>query len=257
MPKVLPCLVLALAACGDATPIADVPLRITAATGEIELGKAFPLTVVRTWSKDEAQKWSDEALAPLEARLQETSRREDRRRVEETRRYHAYAFGLADVSEPVTLDVKRALDPKSPGPPELPGDLLSEPFSWWLATGLAALAAFLLWPLRPTPAPVAAPAPPPTTPPQPQTLERLARLRTLDPQMHEEIQSFYVELMGLLREFIGDAAVLTSDELIERHAQLAGTLRHCDLVMFARHSPAATERERMLDQVEAFVRETA
>ena len=257
VPGVLPCLVVALAACSDTAPIADVRLRIAVAAKEVELGKAFPLTVVRTWNKRQTQKWNDEALAPLKGRLLEISRREDGRRVEETRHYHAYAFGLANVSEPITLDVKRALDPKSPGPPELPGDLLNEPLSWWLILGLAALAAFLLWPLRPTPAPAAAPAPPPTPPPKEQALERLARLRTLDPQSHEEMQSFYVEGTGLLRDFIGNAAVLTSDDLIERHGRLAGVLRHCDLVLFARHSPATTERERMLDQVEGFVRETA
>ena len=168
-----------------------------------------------------------------------------------------YAFGLADVTEPIEVDVERALDPDAPGPPELPGGLLPEPFSWWLALGLTALAAFLLWPLRPAPALVAAPAPPPTPPPQRQALERLARLRTLGPQTRDETQSFYGEATGLLRDFIGDAAVLTSDELIARHEPLAGPLRHCDFVLFARHSPAAAERERMLDGIEAFVRETA
>ena len=113
-------LLAAVAACRDGAPIGDAPLSITAAVREVPLGTAFPLEVLRTWSAGPAPDWSDETLAPLYVRLVETSRRESEGRVEETRRYEAYAFALADLAEPVELRETRALDPTAPGPAELP-----------------------------------------------------------------------------------------------------------------------------------------
>ena len=41
-------------ACGGGAPIPDedLPLRVTAGAEEVALGKAFPLTVVRVWSRE-------------------------------------------------------------------------------------------------------------------------------------------------------------------------------------------------------------
>ncbi|MBW2415607.1 MAG: hypothetical protein JRG76_13970 [Deltaproteobacteria bacterium] len=258
-----------VAACGAGTPIPDVPLRITAGAPEVELGKAFPLTVVRTWSRGQTPAdWNDEALAPLDVRLLETSRREDEQRVEETRRYVGYAFSLADVRVPgLELRVKRALDPATPGPAELPGEPLPEPYPWsmWAAVGAALLTAFvLLLRRRRRPATVAAPAPasePPPPGPHELALERLARLRRQQPQGHEQISAYYVEASGLVRDYVGErfavqADVMTTEELVELEAPLARVLPACDLVKFARHAPSASEREQLLDRAEAFVRET-
>ena len=258
------------AACGEETPIPDVPRRITAGAPEVELGKAFPLTVVRTWSRGQAPAaWNDEALAPLEVRLVETSRREDERRVEETRRYRGHAFSLADVSVPgLELRVKRALDPATPGPAELPGEPLPEPFSrWptWTAVGVALVAAFvLLRRRRQAPAPPPAPAPAPeTSPPAPhlRALERLDRLRRQQPRGHDEVSAYYVEASALVRDYVAErfavhASVMTTEELTELEAPLARVLPDCDLVKFARHAPTASEREQLLDRAETFVRET-
>ena len=265
----LPVLAL-VAACGAGTPIPDVPLQITAGASEVELGKAFPLTVVRTWRRGQTPAdWNDEALAPLEVRLLQTARREDERRVEETRRYVGYAFSLADVRVPgLELRVKPALDPATPGPAELPGEPLPEPYPWptWAAVGAALLAAFVLLLSRRqrTPAAVAAPAPASERPPpgpHELALERLARLRRQQPRGHEEIQAYYVEASGLLRDYVGErfavqADVMTTEELVEREAPLARVLPDCDLVKFARHAPTASEREQLLDRAERFVRET-
>jgi hypothetical protein len=263
-------LLLALAAaCGEEAPIPAAPLTITAAAPEVELGKAFPLTVVRTWSKGHTPApWDDAALAPLEVRLLETSRREDGRRVEETRRYRGYAFSLTDVRLPgLELRVKRALDPKSPGPAELPGEPLPEPTSRWplWAVGAALLGAFvLLLRRRRAPPTLAAPAPAPEPPPPGPhvlALERIDRLRGQEPHGRDEISAFYIEASGLLRDYVGErfnvrADVMTTEELIEIQASLARVLPDCDLVKFARHEPTASERERLLDRAEAFVRET-
>jgi hypothetical protein len=264
-------LALALAAaCGDETPISDVPLRLSPGTAEVELGKGFPLTVVRTWRRGQTPAaWDDEALAPLEVRLLETTRREDERRVEETRRYLGYAFSLTDVRVPgLELSVKRALDPAAPGPAELPGEPLPEPSPrWpaWAAVGAALLAAFvLLLRRRRTPPAVAAPASsaePPPPGPQVRALERLARLRRQQPQGHDEVQAYYVETSKVVRDYVAErfavpADVMTTEQLIEIQAPLARVLPDCDLVKFARHAPTASERERLLDAAENYVRET-
>jgi len=263
-------LALALAAaCADETPIPDAQLRLSAGTAEVELGKGFPLTVVRTWRRGQTPAvWDDEALAPLEVRLLETTRREDDRRVEETRRYRGYAFSLTDVRLPgLELSVKHALDPASPGPAELPGEPLAEPSSrWpWAAVGAALLAAFVLLLRRRRPPPaVALPAPssaPPPPGPHVRALERLARLRRQQPQGRDEVSSYYVEASGLVRDYVAErfavsADVMTTEQLIELQAPLARVLPDCDLVKFARHAPGPAEREQLLDRAETFVRET-
>ncbi|MHC4973711.1 MAG: hypothetical protein ACYTG3_15405 [Planctomycetota bacterium] len=257
------------AACGDETPIPDAPLTIRAGAPEVELGKAFPLTVVRTWSRGQAPAaWNDEALAPIEVRLLEATRREDDRRVEETRRYLGYAFSLTDVRVPgLELRVKRALDPATPGPAELPGELAepSSPWPTWAAVGAALLAGFvLLLRRRKMPPAVAAPVASPEPPapgPHVRALERLARLRRQQPQGHDETQAYYVEASEAVRDYVGErfavpADVMTTEQLIEAQAPLARMMPACDLVKFARHAPTATERERLLDAAETYVRET-
>jgi hypothetical protein len=157
---------------GAPIPAVDALLSVTAGAEEVEVGAAFPLTVVRVWRKDLVpDAWNDRALAPLTLALEGTSRREDAERVEETRRYRAFAFRLSDVAvraprmvvragndapprvvsaAPLHVRVRGALDPEDPGPPEVPGDLLLPPRSRaaWIAAAagvlLAALAAAVL-----------------------------------------------------------------------------------------------------------------
>jgi len=242
-----------LSACGDTTPISDTPLSIRAAVREVALGQAFPLTVVRTWRKDAAPDWSDAALSPLRVRLLETSRREDSKRVEETREYEAYAFTLDGVRD---VSVRRALDPAAPGPAELPD--LPDPFAWWpVALGLAAAALLLYRRRRPPPPAVEEVVQAPPAPPAPhmRALDRIRQLRG------NQDECFYSEATALLRDYIAErfavnATVMTTEELIARHATLGDVLRHCDLVQFARHRSTAQDRDRVLDTAEAFVRET-
>ncbi len=253
-------LLLALAACGDRTPIPaeDRLLRITVDSDEVVLGRAFSLEAVRVWGKqDPPEPWSDASLAPLAVRDEAVSRREDESRVEETRRYKAYAFSLEDVTVGGnTLNVKRALDPNAPGPAELPAPL-ERGFPWaWL--GLAALAVGVFLYRRTTVTVQPAPPPPPPTSergPDAIALERIARLRAAG----LDVQPFYVEATALLREYIGarydiPALKMTTEEVVGAAPAPLKTLQHCDLVKFARGAP---ELDKTLDEVERFVRDTA
>jgi len=242
-------LLLVLAACDDGAPIAaeDLLVSVTLGVNELEFGRAFPVTVVRVWDKDlEPEEWRDELLAPLSVELEETSRREDARRVEETRRYTGRAFTLDDVIVPPltvratalgggddrvftvdgpALHVKPSVDREEPGPPELPSGLLSEPAPWSfiLAGGLAALALIVLLIRRArhraTPAPTEPEAPPVPVAHGAIALRRLAALRELSPSSPAEIVAFYVETADVLRAYVAgrSAARLehtTSEELV-------------------------------------------
>jgi hypothetical protein len=295
------CLVfLVLAACGGpAAPIpeVDLDLRVIAEAEEVVLGKAFPLTVVRVWSKGlEPVEFDEAVLAPLEVRLESTSRREDDRRIEETRRYLAWAFtpGTLRISGPtlrarphgegperevaagrLTVRVRGELDPEAPGEPELPGGLMSEPLPWTVfaaggAAVLAALGLLVLKTRRRSPETVpAAPAydAPPTPAPHERALARIAGLRGMSPESREEILALHVEVAALLREYLAERYAvptvrMTTEECllvppIAPRSRLEAALRPCDLVKFGRHLPSAAEREETLAAAEGFVRASA
>jgi len=236
-------------ACSDGTaiPAGDILLTVTPGVGEVELGKAFPLTVVRVWSRDLVPgAWNDRQLAPLTIRLVETTRREDAARIEETRRYLCYAFSIEDITIPaplfkarprdggpertargseIVLRVKGLLDQESPGEAELPGGPMSEPFPWlqWTGAGAAALAALalLLRSLRRRarqPTVMAAPETPAAAP-HVRALQRLNRLREQRPESAEAVDAYYVEASALMREYIGERYAVrawerTTEELL-------------------------------------------
>ncbi|MDJ0974964.1 MAG: hypothetical protein QNJ98_10930 [Planctomycetota bacterium] len=167
---VLLLLTLALAACGEAPAIPPVDLQLTvqADTENVELGRAFPVTVVRVWHTAlEPEPFDDAMLAPLSLVLESSTRTEDGTRVMETRRFRAYAFTRRDVvvrspvfrarsaegevrvakADSLRLRVEPLLDPDATGEPELPGGPLPERTNWtplWilLAVALAATATF-------------------------------------------------------------------------------------------------------------------
>ena len=296
-----------MVACADATPFPEdeLLLRVSTSAAAVDFGKDFPLTVQRVWAKElQAAEWNDRALDPLVVRLLETDRRDDGRHVEETRRYLAYAFTPETVtlpriefaadprdggparktsSEPLELLVRPALGPGEPGPPELPGDLLAEPFPWWraaagIAVAFAAAATLVLRSRRrarrasvadSTVGALDAP-PPPTA--QERALDRLRRLRDRQPQSASAIETDSIETAALLRDYTGEIAgvhaeemtteELTSSRDVERvlasqHRDLLrDLLGRCDLVKFARAVPGAAQRERLLDDAARFVSET-
>jgi hypothetical protein len=280
---------LLLGACGGAPPVpeADLLLQVAFGVEEVELGRGFPLEVVRVWRKDLVpEAWSDRALAPLVVRLEEAAHREDGARVEERLRYRAHAFTpgpltLAGVklaahsasgeeravfAEPARLRVLTTVDPAAPGPPELPDGPLAEPRPWWvrIAAGLALLAAaaFAVARARRRPPPPSPESPARATP-RDRALLALARIRARPaPDLHARQEDF-AEAAAVLREFVAErfglpAAQRTTEEILAGAPSeaLAALLRAADRVKFAAAKPGEAERRALLDGADAYVSRT-
>jgi hypothetical protein len=289
-------LFLAVVGCGGPAPIApvDVGIDVTADADSIAVGSAFHLTVTRVWRKDLIPgEWSDGNLAPLTVELLETRRREDGERVEEVRRYRAFAFVLEDVeipsidfrarpesggrtfpasAEPLSIAVRPSLDPDAPGPPAPPPGPLSDGLD--RLSGVAALALLfivigaVLVLIRRRPA--VTPAPPATTPlpgPDVIALAHLARLRDTPPDAPAADVAWHDEAARVLRDYLADRFGMprterTTEEYLDLLSAEAPTgklrdaLRPCDIVKFARRVTTAAEREALLDSATAFVRES-
>jgi hypothetical protein len=279
------------------TPIAtrDLVLQITTPVRQTPLGKAFPLTVVRAWShRLTPEPWSDEALAPLAVRLQDTTQRQDGRHTEETRRYLAHGFTLGELilprivikarpsdggpertasSDELRLQVFSALDPETPGGVELPGEPFPAPRRWplWaLLVALLVLPAIVLWQRRRArPQPVATAASGSDT--HGRARQRLERLRAWLPRTRAEIRAYHVEVADLVRWLLAErlalhAPELTTEELLvarptieallpAQRATLSALLTFCDRVKFAGHAPTASERQDLLQAAARFLDE--
>jgi hypothetical protein len=287
-------MLLAIAACGSGVDIPTVDLAVwyVVPADEVQLGKEFPLTVTRVWSKDlDPEPWSDALLAPLAVELADLTRRESAKRVTEVRTYRARAFdreavvvparayrawpasgagaGRAfDVTE-IRLRVKPILDPAAPGPMEPPEPL--PPRSRWpllAAVAAATVAGAALWTaVRRRRAIVA--SGPPTPSARERALARLHALRERDPSSRDDIEAWYVEDADAIRDFVSDVAgvrarEMTTEEIVapasralapSQRARLGDVLGACDLVKFARVLPAAAERAALLAASEALVSE--
>ena len=105
-----------------------------------------------------------------------------------------------------------------------------------------------------------------------QALEALGRLRQALPRRSDDVPGFVVAVSDVLRRYIEGRfdvhapsrtteeflmeAVGAEGQLAERTATLEQFLTLCDLVKYARHRPAASEAEPLLDTAETFVEET-
>lgn len=127
LPRLAPCLLLALAACQPAAPIPadELGLELLLPPEPVTPGKPFPLTVVARWSKAHGDLAStlqlERAFPPLVLQLEGVQRREDGLRIEEARTYRAYAMTRGDVvlapatwaPRPPTAPALRAATPRT------------------------------------------------------------------------------------------------------------------------------------------------
>jgi hypothetical protein len=288
--------VMLVAACGE-PPIAEHDLfaSLRAAVADVELGQAFELEVTRVWRRELVpEAWKDEMLAPLVVAEIGVTRRDDGTRLEERRRFRAHAFALDTVrveltlrarpraggveklatAEPLVLRVRSALPAGTLGAPELPGDLLTEPFPWlpWCLGGGAALAALaVVWRRRRAHEPRVEAPQAPAIAADARALEWLRRLRERPCPDRAAVEACYVETSALVRAYLEarfavPAAEMTTEELLRAEPMertlapyrglLGDLFGRCDLVKFARQVPAEPERQQVLQAAERFVRAT-
>ena len=191
-------------------------------------------------------------------------------------------------TEPVPVVVESLLAKDDPG--QTISDIappLAKPFNpwWWggaVAAGLLVLALFiLLWRRRRKRPPLA----PPPLPPHLIAYQALDRLLAADLLSRGEIKTFYETLSAILRHYIEQrfglrAPERTTEEFLAELGRvrlrlpteglpaptvaitaaqtmlLRDFLSHCDLVKFARHTPAHAEAEESVERCRRFVRET-
>lgn len=277
---------LLLGACGETAPLPAIDLRldIEVSSQAVALGEGFDVTVTHTWSRAlDPAPWDEAQLSPLEVELLETTRREDERRIQETRHYRAYIFTAKDIlipaavfpartksegrirvvrSRPIRMRVRREVDPKDPGRPEAPGAPLSEPTSRLpYLLGLAALLAsgLFLWQRRRTPSLYEVGESEIVAPRVSIGLaERISRLRDtgLEPG------ATLVALAELLREDVGvrhgvEVASRTSVELVRIAAapDLGALLTPCDEVKFAAAKPGDAARDALLERAISYAQQ--
>ena len=157
------CMLIVLVGCGGEAPMPDGDLlvRVAASKTTVHPGEGVELTVTRVWLRShEPSPWDDAALEPLILRDEQVRRREDDRRIEETRTYRAYVMRRADVqvpevlfasrpregdglsiarSTPLAFTVVPQVDDENPGRPELPGSPPAGPTAVWIWAALLGL----------------------------------------------------------------------------------------------------------------------
>ena len=107
-----------------AAPSQEFGTTVAVASGDVEFGVAFPLTVTHV-VRSGAPVPADPSLAPLVTRLDATTTGSGRDgHVVEERRHRAWAFTLGDVDvSGVRLHVRSSLPADDDGRPELPEEL--------------------------------------------------------------------------------------------------------------------------------------
>jgi len=272
-----------LATCRRALSPAAPPPRgpgttVAVASGDVEFGVAFPLTVTHV-VRSGATVPAEPSLAPLVTRLEATTTGSgsDAEVVLE-RRHRAWAFALGDVDvSGARLHVRSSLPADDDGRPELPEELLAVPRprrATWIAALVAGgavlgAAALAFWIRRRRRRNVGSAAAADRPPAGARALARLQRLRAQPP----DVAALHDEASALLRDYVEEcfeprAPSKTSEELIgdealaralgdAPRARLVAVLPALDRVRFGRSAVAPAVALRLLDELEAFVGETS
>ncbi len=256
------------------------------APSEVAFGKAFELTVIRRWSSGlDPEPWQDALLRPLAVKLVDRQQGERAGVVQETLRFHAYAFERSavvlagvtftahaadgtersDTADPKNIIVESSLDGAAPGPVELPGGPVEVPFRWsrWTIEFIGVLAGVgaCLWLLRRARRGRRAAASRQSA--DVRALRRLAAASSL------KAAPFYVAVSDAVRDYISErfevhAPEMTTQEFLaspavsgaigeQRRDGLGEFLFHCDHVKFGRLPTTAADREIASIAAERFI----
>lgn len=240
----------------------DLLIRVTPETTDVDLGRAFGLTVVRVWSDDLVpDEFNESDLAPLTVSLVDTAHREDGGRTEETRHYKCYAFSVGAISVPplvfratsrtdadersvsseeLSFSVASSLPPEDVGPAELPRDAFPAPFPWarWLGFGAVGLVVvgFLFVLFARHGRKIGGDSSSSTTPAHVRALQQLEALRQLDPESPEETRAYFVEASQVARVYIEEQfsvhvpKMTTEEFLAAPDTNSALSSDHCELL---------------------------
>ncbi len=221
------------------TPEADLSVRLEVESTTVEFGKAFTITVIRSFPEGfSPDEFLEESLFPLLLQSGSLTRGRNEGRIEETLEFQCYAFSLEDISvvprfrgktagsadelevfgDEVVFKITPSVDPTAPGAFELPSDLLPAPFSWGQAIGLSTVGLLVLaiviiglWRLRESKKRGEVEPPPPD--PHHRAITRLATLGASDPETIEDVGVFYLEATSLVRDYIEDRFLVSGPQM--------------------------------------------
>jgi hypothetical protein len=255
--------------CGGCQPsraITELPgsIEIQLPAETVELGVAFPLTVVQVKQKKSvesvergesvkqaAASFNQNSLPPLVLQLLETDLRRSQGLVRVQNVYRAYCFEPGLHTWPqygLQIEVLASLDAKNPGSIELPGDVLPLPRSWTKILGRGAAALLLLIVLqrfwrrrlrRKAAEKNSSLADNPQVHPADRALQRLQELARNPCTTQAQIDAYFVEISNILRLFLVEQFAVPALEMTTE--QLHGFLQKHPFLVLA-------ERQR-LDQV--------
>lgn len=267
-------------ACGpahEAPPPGDLGIEVQGLPASVELGKAFPLTITRRWTRDwEALPFDAAALQPMTFKVLSIEREAHASHWSETITGDAWLFTLEPLdawsvglearalaggsrssarSEPLSARVLPARAPGDSLDAEIPTELHlipPQPLVVAISCTVLAFAMWALWFLRRH-----------SQRTQPGVVKlapraRIAAMTTSSPRDDVDWDRWHVELSGAVRDHIEErhavaAPRMTTDELARdgeamercgpRHEPSVALLRECDAVKFAAApvEPAAAE----------------
>ena len=244
-------------------------LHVSPDAEPVTLGKAFRLTVTRVWTADEpTPSWDPSRMAPLVVKEVDVRVVELDDRVEETRIFEAWAFGLDEIAgDGWSIRVARSLDPGDASAlaaaEPLVGLMDAPSRPWWsgstgftmaLVALLAATGAFALFVARRRSSRVTPAA-------DARALARIEDPAAGPDDVADAVRGFLAESLALPAPRRSTEELLASDELATAvdaptRTLVADLLGVGDDVKFARRSIDGARRTEHRERAAAFIRAT-